>query len=307
LDFDKLGDEFDNTFEQLKAKKYVLSVFKSPRGKGLKALVRVESDITKHHEIILSLLNTFPKADKSCKDVSRICFECYDADLYVNWEATEYVPIKQPILPLQNNAKEIAKDTLFTWASKMLSEAREGNKHYTLVKVSYSLGGYVAGGVLERFEVESYLQSLVSSMQGVQDVKGAYKAIAKCLTNGSQRPLYWTERGERTNVIERVPLEYYQKKIEANLNPETNIITAGQLKEKMIAQFTNGKEYGTTTYFKDAVSRGLDENFTFKRGELTGIVGIPNHGKSKFIEQLLLIKSVKSFFIFFYTIYFYKK
>jgi twinkle protein len=130
-------------------------------------------------------------------------------------------------------------------------------------------------------------------MQGVQDVKGAYKAIAKCLTNGSQRPLYWTERGERTNVIERVPLEYYQKKIEANLNPETNIITAGQLKEKMIAQFTNGKEYGTTTYFKDAVSRGLDENFTFKRGDVTGIVGIPNHGKSKWIEQLLLVKTVK--------------
>jgi hypothetical protein len=47
LDFDNLGDEFENTFEQLKAKKYVLSVFKSPRGKGLKALVRVKCDITR--------------------------------------------------------------------------------------------------------------------------------------------------------------------------------------------------------------------------------------------------------------------
>ena len=56
--------------------------------------------------------------------------------------------------------------------------------------------------------------------------------------------------------------------------------------ELMEHQYYNGRAKGKTTHFPD-----LDEKFTFLAGDLTLITGIPNHGKSQFCRELMVLKA----------------
>lgn len=56
--------------------------------------------------------------------------------------------------------------------------------------------------------------------------------------------------------------------------------------ELMKNTFVNGKARGTTTHFKQ-----FDTNFTWKTGEITLVIGVPNAGKTEFVLQLMLMKS----------------
>lgn len=56
--------------------------------------------------------------------------------------------------------------------------------------------------------------------------------------------------------------------------------------EVMQDSFFNGKERGTTTYFKE-----IDKVWTWRRGEVNVWTGYENEGKSTFLEQLCVIKS----------------
>ena len=51
--------------------------------------------------------------------------------------------------------------------------------------------------------------------------------------------------------------------------------------------FLNGKARGTTTHFPV-----FDQNFTWKKGEITLLIGKPNSGKTEFVLQLMLMKSI---------------
>lgn len=50
--------------------------------------------------------------------------------------------------------------------------------------------------------------------------------------------------------------------------------------------YHNGRPKGLTTHFKD-----FDYHFTFLKGDVTVITGLPNDGKSQFLRQLAVIKS----------------
>jgi len=65
------------------------------------------------------------------------------------------------------------------------------------------------------------------------------------------------------------------------------VFSADDCFDRMIYTFRHGKNRGTSTYFK-----GFDEHFTFRTGEVTLWTGYASEGKSKFLKQLLLLKSV---------------
>lgn len=64
------------------------------------------------------------------------------------------------------------------------------------------------------------------------------------------------------------------------------VFSADDCFDKMLYSFRHGKNRGTSTYFK-----GLDEHFTWRTGEVSLWTGYNNEGKSKFLKQLLLLKS----------------
>lgn len=64
------------------------------------------------------------------------------------------------------------------------------------------------------------------------------------------------------------------------------VFSADDCFDRMLFTFKNGKNRGTSTYFT-----GLDGHFTWRTGEVTLWTGYNNEGKSKFLKQLLLLKS----------------
>src|SRR5690606_4674664 len=88
LDFDKLGtkDEVHWYKDSVCDDPYVFSAFISPSGDGLKILIKippVESDHELYFEALKKYFNN-DSLDDSGKDVSRLCFESYDPDIYIN-------------------------------------------------------------------------------------------------------------------------------------------------------------------------------------------------------------------------------
>jgi hypothetical protein len=106
FDVDDIGDTQIFTVKQgLETDPYIVALWLSPSGNGIKFLIRTEEDSLKHKEIYNSAVKYFTEKyqlaiDKSGSDLSRLCFVSYDPDLYLNLEALSY-----------NKIIEIEKDT----------------------------------------------------------------------------------------------------------------------------------------------------------------------------------------------------
>ena len=88
IDFDKFDSELDMLSYRMELCEdpYSYAVFTSPSGDGLKVLVKIPKDIPNHKNYFLSLEKHYnsPQFDKSCKDISRVCYESYDPEIFVN-------------------------------------------------------------------------------------------------------------------------------------------------------------------------------------------------------------------------------
>ena len=88
LDFDDYKSKKDllNAKEHLSKDKYVHSVFISPSEKGLKVLVKTPKETNRHIDFFNSLEKHFNSVffDKKCKNLSRVCYESYDPNIFIN-------------------------------------------------------------------------------------------------------------------------------------------------------------------------------------------------------------------------------
>src|SRR5699024_1576967 len=97
IDFDDFEDEvvYANMFDKLKSNKHIALLFRSPSCNGIKAVVRIPSCTADDHERYFHLFNDelkYSYFDKSNCDVSRVCFEAYDPDMYHNQDAIVIEP-----------------------------------------------------------------------------------------------------------------------------------------------------------------------------------------------------------------------
>lgn len=96
LDIDDLPqNDFLNIKNTLSKDKYILSLWDSPSGQGLKCLIRIDSSIDKHKLIFNSLGLYFLEnyqiiLDKSGKDISRLCFSSWDENIHYNHSSEIY-------------------------------------------------------------------------------------------------------------------------------------------------------------------------------------------------------------------------
>ena len=88
LDFDNYKTEEDllNAKKFFSKDKYVYSVFISPSKHGLKVLVKIPTDIDNHIKTFNSLKGYFKSEffDITCKNISRVCYESFDSNIYIN-------------------------------------------------------------------------------------------------------------------------------------------------------------------------------------------------------------------------------
>ena len=121
---------------------YVYSVFVSPSGKGLKVIVRIPPIIENHVKYFNSLKDHFDSEyfDVTSRNLSRVCYESYDADIIVNPESKVWDVISNDddlilekkslknIIPITDSNKIV--DILLSWWNKkygLVSGQRNNN------------------------------------------------------------------------------------------------------------------------------------------------------------------------------------
>ena len=168
--------------------KYVMSVFVSPSGNGLKVLVKIPKDIENHKRYFDALGDHFnsPKFDISTKNISRVCYESYDPDIYVNLESDtwtsladcEYTPVHRfndtPTIPITDDNKII--EILLKWWSKKypMSEGSRNNNAFILASAfnEYGINKMLAERVLMGYSGNGFGQSEIRMV-----VESAYRNV----------------------------------------------------------------------------------------------------------------------------------
>jgi hypothetical protein len=139
LDFDKYPnvEEMQKERERLIKDKYTLMVFTSPSGIGLKALIRIPKCDKLEHKRRFNAYKNYINSDyfdiKNI-NVSRVCFESYDPDIYINQYCEEYTDIeeekgytyleKAPTCILQDEQKKIDIIMKFKWEKSFIEGER---------------------------------------------------------------------------------------------------------------------------------------------------------------------------------------
>src|SRR5262249_1296333 len=129
IDVDALNDrDLNEVRAKLQRSPYVVAVFLSPTGSGLKVIFKVPADAQKHlgsvrtvEQHILNL--TGVQIDESGKDVVRLCFVSDDSNLYLNPNAQEIAPL--PKLQVLSDQATQQKKSLVHLGKASKEEIRE--------------------------------------------------------------------------------------------------------------------------------------------------------------------------------------
>jgi hypothetical protein len=282
LDFDKMTpDEIEMRKEFLIKLPYVVAVFVSPSGNGIKVVVRI-LDGSKHAQHYASLLKEFPDADISTKDVARACFDCADKDIYTNYSAIAYSKIieveKEKVYVKSNfgkGEKPIAK--IEKWLDKRRTFYQSGSRNnfiFILASACCRIG-------VEEAETAVHIQQNYLASDNEFTVKEMQKAIQSAYKNNK----FGSAEFSNESIVEKTT----SKEIEIDLTAEIEDVIYGLDCFADAANiYHNGYESAESTGIKE-----IDRIFKWKRGELTLLSGIGNFGKSEWLNFLMLNKSAK--------------
>lgn len=270
LDIDKCGTEEKARVMQ---DKYVFAAWISPSGNGVKALVKVET--SRHRDHFRALKRRFPLIDPSGVNPSRLCFESYDADLYLN-EASEV--FKDVIAENTPNEKSDF-DKLVVWLTNKGDAFVSGNRNQFIYKLASSCCrfGIDESDCISNISRE-YLgrDSDFSTQEAIQAIKSGYKANKFGSAQFEDNKLV-----DKKNKTE-IDLSIYDRDVKSR-----DVIFPQDVKEKAVDIYLNGYEacepWGVLQ---------IDNLWKLKRGEISLLSGYGNQGKSTFLQFLMLNKSL---------------
>ena len=191
LDFDgyETKKELQNDKDRMTKDKYVLSVFISPSGNGIKVLVKIPFDVDNHINYFNSLNNYFssPRFDKTSRNVSRVCYESYDPLIYTNdeselWDRIDEPEYKEvvtkldaPTIPITDENKIV--EILTKWWTKKypMIEGQRNHNAYVLASAfnDYGINHSLASYVLGQYSNNDFPMSEIN-----QTINSAYSQLA---------------------------------------------------------------------------------------------------------------------------------
>ena len=287
LDF----DGYDTTEQMLSDKdsmrndKYVMAVFISPSGNGLKTIVKIPTDPINHKKYFDALEKHFDSKyfDVTSKNISRVCYESYDADVYINkdselWNTMieeEPKPLERKkiisTVPVTNENKIV--DRLMKWWTREYGLV-EGERNANVFKlaaafndfgVSKSLAEYVIG----QMESSSFPMSEIRTT-----INSAYKSVEK---HGTK---FYEDEEElhkiRTKINKGASSREIKKDLR-NLNMDDDSIEeviVSLEKDSSVSKFWTKSDKGTINVV----------HFLFKEFlELNGFYKFAPHGSDKYM------------------------
>lgn len=229
-------DEFESEEKLLEWRKKLIEcefsfmVFTSPSGNGLKAVIRIpESTIEDHplrHVAFEKYINC-EYFDKVNKNVSRVCFESYDPDIYINQYAKVFEEIsvsegfeymkRTPIVILQNEQEIINRIMKFDFGGSFVAGNR--NNYIFNVACCFSKYGvdkescinYLWNNVVHGdFEHDEFLQTIKSAYKKAEfnisyfEDNEKVKLIKKEVTKGTTTKQITEKFGVDTETVNDV-------------------------------------------------------------------------------------------------------
>jgi VirE N-terminal domain/Primase C terminal 1 (PriCT-1) len=186
LDFDDLPSFEDAVClrDSLQDNEYVYSAFISPSGNGVKAIVKIPPEIENHKKYYEALCETFDSfLDTKTKDVSRVCYESYDPDLFINenskvWALKkEYTEVAQKTnypkhFQIIDTSKKV--DVILKWFNKKFT-LNAGERNNNLFKLACSLNraGLQSDEALSMFK--NFYSAGLSDSELEAIIKSGYK------------------------------------------------------------------------------------------------------------------------------------
>ena len=276
LDFDGYEKKKELADDRLKFEKnkFVFSVFVSPSGKGLKVLIKIPKDSENHKKYFNALKKHFGSSyfDSTSKNISRVCYESFDKQLYVNekselWERLEeeeyqekHLAQGQPLLKITNESK-IVEILLKWWTTKY--PMTEGQRNHNV---------YVIAQAMNEFGINNSTASIICNNYATKDfpaseiettIKSAY----------SKTHLFNTKYYENTEIIDNVkqrikrgePKSEVKKDLQNTEIPETTIdAVIKKAEEGKDDEFWSKTEKGVIKIVPLYFKRFLEDNGFYK-------------------------------------------
>ena len=188
IDFDGFRDE-QHLFQkrqELIDDNYSYCVFTSPSGDGIKVLVRIPKDPMNHKKYFNSLKKHYncDEFDVTCKNISRVCYESYDPDIYVNelsfvWSdmdnSDEYKPVVRPMIKVDDTNEITRRLTL--WWSKNYGMI-PGQRNNNLYILACALNEFGVDKQTTRSVIDGYDTNGEMAKEIITLIESAYKNTA---------------------------------------------------------------------------------------------------------------------------------
>ena len=273
LDFDNVQD-LQKKKNELKKLPYMLSVFISPSGRGLKAIVRtpIVKDDKEYKKIFNALKTSLNGLDESGKDISRACFFSYDPDIYINPDATVYTQQQETTQfdkkQLKRNDYQLAGRVL-----RIIQNAIEGERHTKILNASRLMGGYVEAKKISYDEAVRLLEQEAYQIDP-EDYQTNKRAIYDGLEDGMKNPL---PKDNLDSTLSKEELEHELGKI---------YYTIEDCDDEINQKWNEGRQRGYDIGFSD-------DKISIKEGCTTYIYAAPYMGKTQFLFEILINLSCK--------------
>lgn len=271
LDFDAVSGLRDRQSEII-SNEYVYACWISPSGNGLKALVKV-SDGKRHREHFQALQEVFPDVDKSGINPSRVCYESFDPDVYINEQAAVFTKIKvieQVTVTERNEDQEKIFANLLTWLANKNEAFVTGERNNFIFKLASACCRF---GIDENsalaYIAHYFLNgSDFSQKEADRTIKSAYRKNKSKYGDSCFEKETLVERVSRKEVkVEQVSFDDSEK--------AKDVIYGIDAKEDALRIYDRGYEQVCGLGVPE-----LDAHFKMRKGEITLLSGYGNHGKS---------------------------
>ncbi|RZJ89012.1 MAG: hypothetical protein EOO20_12075 [Chryseobacterium sp.] len=242
LDYDKYPtpDDLEDEWLRLQADPYTLLLFKSPSGNGIKQVIRIPKSTKEEHKRRFNAYGTYIQSKffdtKNC-NVSRVCFESYDPNVYLNQECEEFTEIEPEIgyhiqekfvlIPIEN--EDEITDRLVKWWDKKFgfNEGSRNNNLYILAENLNEYGvskqyayGYISNNIVFGDFSDNELRNVIDSaynrttpnIKVFEDRKREAIVREKIKTGTSV-----SEIARQTGLKEETVIEF--KKVDENIDP----------------------------------------------------------------------------------------
>lgn len=238
LDFDKLENPVGFK-ENLKNDSLIFSAWISPRGNGVKALIKIPEvkDDYQFKKVFDQVKKLYPRLDKSGCDISRACYESFDPDIYINIDSEKFNYNYEEEEPSNYNLGTITNipltdqdaiaNRLMVWFQKKFDRNSRNNSLFKLASAFNDFG-------VNRMTCETYLLTYAESDFNEKEIG---KIIESAYKKTSQFGSKHFEDKERKNIFSNMVLSgkgIQEIKSEFQDLPEEKITAEIELVKKTI-------------------------------------------------------------------------